>query len=884
MSATDAEWQAALAVVEALLDLAPEAREAHLAGLDLPEGVRARVLRMLAADGEASPLDAPLHLGDGLRPPEAGTVLGRWRLVAPIGRGGMSTVWRAQSTVEPTTQHAALKVMDAGAVDAAALRRFERELEILARLKHPGVAALLDAGRSEAGLPWFAMGLVDGAPIDVWCGERNPTLAARIDLLMQACEAVAHAHRHLVVHRDIKPGNVLVDAESRVVLVDFGISRLLEETREASTGTYAFTPRFAAPEQRSGGAISTATDVWGLGALAHLLLAGEPPNLPEGAEAVAPPASLPADLRAILRRALQRDPKARYSSVDALADDLRAFLEGRPVRAREGGALYRLGRTLRRHPAAAGLTVALAASLVLGVVASQLQSRRAEAEAERARVAQQAAEAAREQAEREAERAQMMHRFTLGLFEASIPGYAPDELPTTRQLLDRGIERARDPASGSEVLRADMLLAIAEILSARLQFQESQALLDEAKTLAGGPSKAPKALWARALQQQADLHRRQRQDDQTAEALAAGIAWLATNHPTAIERLEMQRELGRLAMYREDLVEAEKQMLDLRKRIAGRGGLGSLPMRLAGDIASLRGMQGRMAEALEAQHAVLAMKLADPTTSSASIATTLFNLGSANESLGNIATARRHYDEVLQRLASIDTPMQQRAATFSAQGRLAHVLGDPEAALAKVRASAEEWAKALGLSGPDEDFFEAYHRGRILADLDQTEEAIASLNTAIQRMRARRDAPPARITEVLVRLASLACRTRDVPRGDSLLAEARQAQAAAPDWALAEASAECALARGEPDAAVAQLEAVTRRGPERSNDPEFDLMRYEVLYAEALAAAGRNSDARREATAVRNRLDALGALPQHVLRARIAAILGDERQGADAQR
>ena len=877
---TPEDWRWALQLLDALLALEPSAREAALAAADAPEPVRERVRRMLDAEHASCLIDEPLvHVDHSPAPSvESGIRLGRWQLLVPVGKGGMSTVWRAQSLEEPIGQLAALKRLDPSVMDAAGLRRFEREMGILATLRHPGVATILDAGRDGDGVPWFAMTLVDGEPIDRWCAGHAPDLRKRVDLLRQACIAVAHAHRHLVVHRDIKPGNVLVDGEGRVVLVDFGISRIVEEGRIDSagtdaTGTYAFTPRFAAPEQRIGGAISTATDLWGLGALAYFVLCGEAPVLADGAEAVVAPATLPTDLRAVLSHCLQRDPAERYRSADALADDLQAFLDGLPVRARGDGLGYRAGRWLRRHPAVASLSAALVLSLLVGVAASLQQARRAEAEAARALAAQERAEAARGEAEAEARRAEALRRFTVGLFEGAIPGRAPDEIPETRELIEQGIARARDAGSGPPALRADMLLTLAEILSARLKFKDAESLIDEAATLLGGPEAAPVDAWARVLLQRVDLPRRQRQDTETRRALDEGITWLEAREPMAIPLLEMYRERARLTMLREDFTQAERQMLALRERFEGRSDLGNLPLRAAGDRAVLYGMQGRSDEAFAAHEAVLALKQADPATTSASFATTHFNLGSAAWQRGDRSTAGVHFDAALARLAPIDEPMQQRAATLSAQARMAHSLGDGALALQRIEASADEWARALGLSHRDEDFFEAYHRGKVLADLGRHEEGRETLQVALQRMRARDDVPPRRIGEVQARLAGLACEARDFPTAEPMLETASKGPTSGPPPALAEAGATCALARGDAKAAVDLLEREPIRDDAQQRDPDFDLMRRETLLAEARLADGQFERARSAAEAVTARLDALGAAPDHVLRARTSAVL-----------
>lgn len=484
-------WRDAIALFERLRGLPAAEAEALLAGAPAP--VRERLARMRAADATRGPLDQPLPEP---RPPAQ---LGRWRIGEAIGRGGMSVVYRARSSQAPEDQLAAVKLLALAAPGAGGLARFEREIGILARLRHPGIAPLFDAGIAPDGRPWFAMGLVEGQAIDAWCASRGADRRQRVALVAQVAEAVAHAHRHLVVHRDIKPGNVMVDGEGRVVLLDFGISRVLEEGAAELTqgGSYPLTPRYAAPEQHQGGAVSTATDVWGLGALLHALLLDAPPRLPDGAEVVELPsdAALPDDLAAILRQALAREPGQRYASAADFAADLQAWLAGRPVQARRGGAAYRLRRWITRNPAAAGLSLALLASVLAGTGASLWQAREARQQAAAARASEAAADIARAGAERERDRAEAVRDYLAELFAASDPSLGRDT--SAAELLDAGEARV-DQALEAERpdVALDLLTLIAGARDARGEYDASQALYERALALADAhPGLEPRLRW-----------------------------------------------------------------------------------------------------------------------------------------------------------------------------------------------------------------------------------------------------------------------------------------------------------------------------------------------------------------------------------------------------
>nr|MBA3585395.1 serine/threonine protein kinase [Gemmatimonadota bacterium] len=275
------------ALFDAALDLPPHERTGFVQrACEGDAELCAEVLRLVRAHADSAEfLESPalrfatplLGEDDVLRPPAEGGLerVGHFRLLGALGRGGMGEVYLAERDDGQFEQRVAVKVIPRGA--AGLVRRFLDERRILARLAHPGIARLVDGGLTSDGRPHFAMELVDGAPIDRWCDAHRLDIGKRLGLAGRVCEAVTYAHAHLVVHRDLKPSNILVTAEGHVKLLDFGIAKLLGQDAEGAeapltrTGIYPMTPEFAAPEQVRGGEISTATDVYALGVLLHLL-------------------------------------------------------------------------------------------------------------------------------------------------------------------------------------------------------------------------------------------------------------------------------------------------------------------------------------------------------------------------------------------------------------------------------------------------------------------------------------------------------------------------------------------------------------------------------------------------------------------------------------
>lgn len=318
---------------------------------------------------------------------QIGLRLGAYRVVRTLGQGGMGDVYLAVRDDDAYEKQVAIKLIQHGLDSEEALRRFRAERRILAQMEHPNIARLIDGGDTSDGLPYLVMEHVDGLPLDVYIETNAPSLAAQLDLFLSICSAVRYAHRNLVVHRDLKPGNIMVDIDGVPKLLDFGIAALLGPADPAANRVMTY--GYASPEQLRGEPTTTSTDVFALGVLLFQLLTGrrpfacpgtDPEECARAIECQWPPPmdEVDRDWRAILRRALAPAIVDRYESVGALMRDISAWRNGRPVAARHGGRLYRAMRFLRRNRWTTLAAAAALGALLTGIVATTVQARRAE--------------------------------------------------------------------------------------------------------------------------------------------------------------------------------------------------------------------------------------------------------------------------------------------------------------------------------------------------------------------------------------------------------------------------------------------------------------------------------------------------------------------------
>lgn len=396
----------ALALFRRLLESEPAddaTIEAELAHSDAE--VAARVRAMLDSHRSAtSRIERSWQPAQAVLPAR----LGPYALTRELGRGGMGVVMLGERDIAGITQCVAIKLIQRGQLDPERRLRFALEREVVARLRHPHIAQLLDGGEGADGELWYAMELVEGAALTAHCDQRRLDLRARVGLLIDLCEAVGHAHRHSILHRDIKPSNVLVTADGQLKLIDFGIAKTLgDDHGDLTVDSRPMTPRYAAPEQLRGERPTTASDLWQLGALGFESLVGQPlrdegqdasptPSLraravdaaTAGARGLEPAQlaqALRGDLDAIVAKALRPEPEARYASADEMAADLRAWLAAQPVAARRGERGYALRRMLRAHRWAVGFAGVALLAVIGGGVASFVMAQRAR---EEARIAQ----------------------------------------------------------------------------------------------------------------------------------------------------------------------------------------------------------------------------------------------------------------------------------------------------------------------------------------------------------------------------------------------------------------------------------------------------------------------------------------------------------------
>ena len=661
MSIVDrARWQQIEPLLDEALDLSPEDQRTWLAQLRTTSpDLAAEVERFLAGDVAAS---AAGFLADRPDLPMsetslAGLQLGSYTLERPLGEGGMGWVWLAQRTDGRFEGTVAVKLLNNSLLTHAGQERFRREGSALARLTHPGIARLLDAGVSGAGQPYLVLEYVEGERVDVFAQHRHLSVRARIELVLQVLAAVGHAHSHLIIHRDIKPSNILVTTEGTAKLLDFGIAKLLsndaqwDNTALTVEGQRALTPEFAAPEQVDGGNITTATDIYGVGALLYMLLTRRPPlelkgrsipdmhrviceTEPPRPSTVAPERAdreLRGDVDAIVMKALHKEPERRYASAAAFMEDLQRFLDGEPVLARPDSLPYRARKFVRRHRG--GVIVAAAIPLFLGGAAVRERSLRT-------------------RAEQETRKARAVEEYLVNVFDLADP-YAPPNVSgadvSARALLDRGTAQVDSALADQPDVRAELNGVLGRVYTNLALYDKAVPLLRRAleqdrahygdRSL---PVATDKVRLGLALTQQSKF-----EEAETLLRDAVNVRrQLLGNRDTLTARAISS--LGTLQQEKDDLDDAERSFQEsLQILRAALGGSHPTVGLAQNDLGVLQFLKGDYDNALANYRAALAIQIATVGENHPHTAQVLHNIAQTQEVRGEFPEAERMYRRAL---------------------------------------------------------------------------------------------------------------------------------------------------------------------------------------------------------------------------------------------
>ncbi len=485
------DWGRVEAVFSEAVELEGDARAAFLdreceGDVPLKREVE-RLLRSLESAGTflAKPL---LRVDTEVLPPaeaaplqRLGQLVGDYKLVNILGRGGMGVVYLAMREGE-FERKVALKLIE-GWAPPALIERFERERQLLAGLEHPFIARMYEGGTTEDNQPYLVMEHVDGLPLEQYCQDQRLSVSRRLKLFLKVCAGVAYAHRNLLVHRDLKPSNILVTAEGVPKLLDFGIAKSLDPEAGAgmttTQGPSPMTLAYASPEQVRGETISTASDVYSLGVVLFKLMAGRFPyremedsfelgkeivdgDVPRPSMSATAPGELKGDLDAITLKALRKEPDQRYPSVGALSEDIKSYLEHRPVLAREGALTYRLRKFVRRNRLAVAAGV-IGALVLVGFIAALIRQTQI--------------------ANRQRDRAELTRDAFINAFKSSDPETARGHELTARAILDQGADKVRQDLASEPDLLATLLAAIGEVYVSLGLFHEAEPLLHDAHEL-----------------------------------------------------------------------------------------------------------------------------------------------------------------------------------------------------------------------------------------------------------------------------------------------------------------------------------------------------------------------------------------------------------------
>ncbi len=823
-------WDRVSATYHAAVALPPAERSAFLHLVTATDPVlRGEVEAMLAAtDAESGlELERRLLLDAPAERLAAGTRIGPYCIESLIGEGGMSEVYRAERVDGEFRQTVALKILHAELRTRDLIRRFQLERQILVRLVHPSIVAILDGGATDDGRPYLIMPYVDGLPVTDHCERNGVDLSGRLRLFRQVAEAVQFAHGHLVVHRDLKPSNILVTPAGEVRLLDFGIAKLLgSEGEPAAPQTQSMvrllTPEHAAPEQVRGEPVTTATDVYALGVLLFQLVTGEKPHHAAGRtvaelehDILHVPASLPStvarrpwrrrlrgDLDRIVLMALRKEASRRYTTAGQLAEDVERYLTGLPVRAEPDTAGYRLRKFIGRHRV--GVSAGAAIALILAGAAgwSAMQARRVAAERDRAQQEQAAAES--------------VVGILTALFQRANPRLVPGgDTMRVRDLL-ADAERQVDSLETQPALQARMWHVLGAMHEARGQYAHARELLERSYARQLALPDSDSAELARTYHDLARVVQRYEGPDASVEMLRRSVdrlrRALGRDHPA------VRDALLDLAGVTNDLDESRRIVDSIRTlgSAVGREDSLGVAMTLTTQAAERNG-RGRFVEAVSLYETALRMQSAHLPRDHPTRLGTLESLVLALSSLGDFDRAEPLARELLELRRRIVPPDSGGIAL--ALQRLGLIRAQQGAVDEAERLFRETLAIERRVFAPDHWFIENDLRnlGQVLAAQGRLPEGIAAMDTAIRHARERSDGGPMVAFVSGQRAVHLITLGRLAEARSALQAVERAFQRIEPGRYEAQSNSNAylqswlgilSLAEGEPDSALHRFRAV----------------------------------------------------------------------------
>jgi non-specific serine/threonine protein kinase/serine/threonine-protein kinase len=876
------------ALLDELLDLPGDARIGRLRSrpdedaLVLAE-VESLLIAAQASDGflEAGACVDTVSQESG-RDAAIGMRLGAWSITRLIGHGGMGDVYEAARADGEFEQRVAIKLLQREA--AAQLERFQAERQILARLEHPGIARLYDGGITSDRRPFMVMEFVEGVSIIDYCAEGRAGLTQRLQLFVQVCEAVAYAHRNLIVHRDLKPSNILVTPRGTVKLLDFGIAKLLDPqlARVTHSAVAPMTPICAAPEQLTGGAITTATDVYALGVLLFELLSGTHPWMNPGTpmlqamrtvlqrpapavsrsaetnpDAPVAPRLLRGDLDAIVAKALRVEPAHRYPTVDSLKSDIEHVLRAEPVEAREGARLYLMRHLLRKYRWAFAAAAAVFLSLSLGLSLAAWQAHRVAIE--------------RDNARRDASREEAVRYSLTRLFRTAITDQGAQPA-TAKTMIDNSAQRVLRDYRDQPQLAGQLVLTLADLYGALEDVAGADTLLEG--FIADANAKTDPSALADARQKLANIELLRGHTERAGQLLdQADAFWAAAPRPFLEERLEGLVVRARLLRAKGDLEGAISTTREaIQERIALSGHDHRETAILYNSLAISLTAANRLDQALNAYRETSGIYRAIGLGDGIDAQIVMANTGTLELRSGHLKTAEVLLKSSVERERSLAGDSAAVAAAMGYYGKVLSITNRNEPAIAVLSEAAALGARYAGASSP----LAIQNRlflGEAQLAIGDRRSAAASLTAAHDAALGQYGAAHLLTLRTQLALAQLAAAAGDHEKARAQLpavVEGMRKLGAQGESNLAQAletlgEAESHLGRLN-EATAALREAVAIR--EKSSDDLWELAQARERLAETLLKAGDPTGADLAKKAARDLESQLGADHPQTVRAR----------------